>query len=204
MKRLVFDEDVVTATDSAGVLVCYQKGDKNEAHEKSKEISQALQAHLVGDVLENLKPDASISNETMAHALTISEAHFESQVSREDLDDPARFEKAVRRAIETTQTDESAPGLLISSIKEDHGRLRPLDLVASYGTNIPIRFFNFDPHSREKMRSSFALYREENREKAEYLIDVLFLDFIAQEMRLLPINDIIVVDVHFGTLNSAN
>ena len=202
LKQMLLENDVVSETSQEDIFVSYSNADKDQAQEKSKQLSQALQDDLLEDQYDKLSKTYSISREKIEYALIARGSLFQVSISQEDLSDTAQFERAVLNVIEETRENEYAPTLLVTSIKNAHGSLKPFTLIACNGDTQPIRFFNYDESSKLKMRASFALFGRRNFVKAGFLIDALTLQLLEGETKQLPAEDIVVVDVHFETLIS--
>jgi hypothetical protein len=192
----------VSKVPNGGILICYPSGDKDEADKQSQQIVTKLEGHILKDHLDDLAQKTSVSREILAHLVVVTEALYETEIGLEDIDDPDRFSAAIKKQVDKICADERAPTRLSLSIKQNKGHLVPLTLIRQDGVELPIKFFNFDKESRQKIRSCFALFSKENLIKAGYLIDLLTLSLLEEESRKINRNNTIVVDVHFETLNS--
>jgi hypothetical protein len=161
-----------------------------------------LENHLQDDQLDELAQKTSISRELLAHLAVVRETIYETDIGLEDLDDPDRFSAAIKEQIDQIHTDESAPTRLSASIKQNKGHLVPLTLIKQDRVSLPIKFFDFDDESRQKIRSSYALFGRMNLVKACYLIDILVLSLLEDELRKINNKETAVIDIHYETLNS--
>lgn len=192
----------VAKIQNGGVLVCYPDGDKDKADKQSKQLARELEEHLQNDQLDELARETSISRELLAHLVVVTGSLYETEIGLGDIDDPDRFSAAIKEQCDKIYSDERAPTRLSESIKQDKGHLVPLSLITQGGDALPIKFFNYDDRSRQKIRSSFALFGKANLIKSGCLIDLLALGFLEAEARKTDQKDTIVVDVHFETLTS--
>ncbi len=201
LNRVLPAKASVSLIPNGGVLVCYRDGDKDTANEQSKQLAKKLEDHLQKDQLDELARKTSVSREMLSHLVLVTECLYEAEIGLEDLDDPDRLSAAVKAQIDDICTDTSAPTRLSASIRDD-GHLVPLTLFKQDGGALPIKFFNYDDESRQKLRSSFALFGADNLAKAGFLIDLMTLDLLEEEVKKIDRSDGIVVDANFDTLIS--
>lgn len=202
LKRLVCEEAYIATTDDGDIVASYRDLDEDQARAKSKELNKDLQEQLVAGQTEELKEEFDLSDEMIRNALIVSESLFEVALSRDSMESQESFEASIRDVIAKTRDNPRAPNLLVTSIRNDNGQLDQLKLIARNNDPLPICFFNYDEHSKQKIRASFAFFNASNSEKASYLLDALTLDLMEDAARQIGPKDIAVVDVHFQTLAS--
>lgn len=201
LTTLVRDEGMVSDTRNGDVIVAYRTEDESEARKLGAALKEELPARIAAQSREALATEFGLDEAAIENALVVSEALFEITLDRGVLS-PEDFEQAVLEVIDNTRTNPRAPNLLAASVRNGEGHLMPLELYARDGSNLPIRFFNYDTTSTRKIRAGFAFFGENNREKAGYLVDVLTLDLMEGASRRIGPKEIAVIDVHFQTLAS--
>ena len=201
LKDLVCEEAVVTDTRDGDVVVAYRTEDEGEAGQLGETLARDLPGRIIDDRREEMSREFQLDDTTIENALLVSAEFFEIVLERNP-QSPEAFEKAVFDVIENTRINSRAPNLLVSAIRRERGYLAPLELYARNGTQLPIRFFNYDTRSLRKMRAGFAFFGPSNTEKARYLLDVLTLDLMEDAARGIGQKDIAVIDMHYDTLAS--
>lgn len=201
LKALVCEEAVVTDTRDGDVVVAYRTEDEGEAGKLGEALARDLPGRIINDRHEEMSRDFELDDATIENALLVSAEFFEIVLERNP-QSPEAFEKAIYDVIEKTRINTRAPNLLVSAIRRERGYLSPLELYARNGTQLPIRFFNYDIRSVRKMRAGFAFFGPGNTEKARYLVDVLTLDLMEDAARGIGPKDIAVIDMHYDTLAS--
>lgn len=202
LKSVLPARSTVTAIPGRGVVACYPGATREEAAARSEKLVQQIADDLQGDQLDDFATKTSIPREVLAHAIVLSQSVFETDIAPRDADDENRFLGAVEDQIKRMQSDVGAPDKLCNSIKKDNGRLERLALLTRKKRLQGLSFFNYDRASHQKITSSFGLFDLKNRVRASYLLDVLTLNLLRNEILGRSIKTPVVVDVHFDTLDN--
>ena len=202
LKKVLPAKATVTSIPGGGVVTCYPGASREEAAKQSAKLAKQLADDLRGDQLDEFAGSASIPREVLAHAIVLSQAVFETSISRDDAADENRFLGAVEERISHMRSDAAAPDKLCGAIKKHNGRLERLALLTRKKRLQRYSFFNYDSASHQKITSSFALFDRENRVRAAYLLDMLTLNLLRNEIIGSSLKSPVIVDVHYDTLEN--
>ena len=194
----------LTKIPIGGILICFQDGDVFAVANETKRLAKKLEEHLKTDQFDELVRITTVSKDLLYDLLTISRSDYETVINKEDLNDPDRFLATIKEQIYAFFRDEDMPEKLTESIKRNNGLLSPMVLLTQEGTKVPITFFDHDEKSRQKIKSSFALFGTEKLEEARFQVDLMVLEQLSRDIKKYNQIETVVVDVHFETLYSGD
>ncbi len=194
----------LTKVPFGGILICFQHGDVFKVAKEAKRLAKKLEEHLKIDHFDELVRITTVSKDLLYDLLTISRSDYELVIDKEDLNDPDRFLATIKELIDAFFRDEDMPEKLAESIKQSNSCLSPLVLLTQEGAMVPITFFDQDEKSRQKIKSSFALFNAEKLEEAKFQVDLMFLEQLSRDIKKYNQVETTVVDVHFETLLSGD
>ena len=202
LKSVLPAKSSVTAAPGGGVVACYRDATRAEVANQSERLAKEITENLQGDELDEFATNTSIPRDVLAHAVVLSQSVFETTITSGDADSENRFLVAIEEQVALMSSDASAPEKLCDAIKRDRGHLERHNLVARKKHLRGLCFFEYDDASQQKITSSFTLFSRRNLIRAGYLLDVLTLSLLKNELRTNGQNSSVVVDVHFETLNN--
>lgn len=177
-------------------------GDRTGSARQATEADSRQDQDLEGGQLNDISSECEIPRETLANLLAVTQALYEPGFVRQFNRDLSQWSTAVHEEIQMIRSDEMAPSRLIEAIKRRGVTLDALEVRDNQGRLIPLRMFDLDDASRALVKSSFALFDEENLFKGQYFIDIMHLSLLARRVSCESENATLVVDVHYQTLTT--